>query len=364
MRAFQKLRLQFDWLLFSCIVVLSAIGLLNLHSATASTELTLVRQQIVWLVVSGVAFFVTALVDYRVFYRLAYPMYGVGVAALGLVLVIGKSVNNSRRWLYFFGMAVQPSEMMKVLMIVALAKYLHDDPAVDGRSLRHLVLPFVLVGLPAVLILKEPDLGTALLLFLLFLSLMLLIKLKLRSMVLLLLVAIVSFPIAWSYLLRDYQKQRIYTFLDSSSDPVGAGWQSRQSLFAVGSGQVTGKGYMHGTQNQLHFLPERWTDFPFAVWAEEWGFIGCLVLLASYLVLLLWLVRLARLARDRFGAVICLGVAALIFWHMLINIAMVTGLGPVVGVTLPLISYGGSSLLTSMCALGLAMNVSIRRTAF
>jgi rod shape determining protein RodA len=364
MKALQKLRFQFDWLLFGCIVGLGAIGMLNLYSATSSTDLTLPRQQALWLLVGSIAFVVTALIDYRVFYRLAYPLYGLGLGALVLVLFVGTSVNNSQRWLHFFGLAVQPSEMMKVLLVVALAKYLHDDSVTPGRSLWHVALPFVLVGLPGLLIIEQPDLGTALLLVLLFLSLMLLVKLELRSMILLLIVEVVSLPVAWSYVLRDYQKQRIFTFLEPSSDPSGAGWQSRQSLFAVGSGELTGKGYLRGTQNKLRFLPERWTDFPFAVWAEEWGFLGCVSLIALYLVLILRLIRLASLARDRFGSVVCLGVASLVFWHTIINMAMVTGMGPVVGVTLPLVSYGGSSLLTTMVALGLAMNVSIRRTAF
>jgi len=202
------------------------------------------------------------------------------------------------------------------------------------------------------------------LIFLLFLSVMLLIKLKLRSIITLVLTASLLLPLTWSYLLKDYQKQRIFTFLNPSSDPSGAGWHLRQSLFAIGSGQLLGKGYMKGTQNQLHFLPERWTDFPFAVWAEEWGFLGSAFLIGIYLFVILYTVHIASQARDRFGAVLCVGVASLFFWHTVINIGMVTGLMPVVGVTLPLMSYGGSSVITMLAAAGLVMNVSIRRTSF
>jgi len=249
-------------------------------------------------------------------------------------------------------------------MIIALAKYLNDDPVVEGRSLKHMAIPFFVVGLPVLLILRQPDLGTAMMIFLIFLSVMLLIKLKLRSVITLFLVALLAMPISWSYLLKDYQKQRIFTFLNPNSDPSGSGWHLRQSLYAIGSGRFFGKGYMEGTQNQLHFLPERWTDFPFAVWAEEWGFLGSVGLMAIYLFIILWAVKLASEARDRFGAVLCLGVAALYFWHTVINIGMVTGLVPVVGVTLPLMSYGGSSVLTMMFAAGLLMNVSIRKSSF
>jgi rod shape determining protein RodA len=254
--------------------------------------------------------------------------------------------------------------MMKLLMIIALAKYLHDDPVIEGRNLTHMAIPFVVVGLPMVLILRQPDLGTAMMFFLIFLSVMLLTKLKFRSIVTLFIVAVVSLPLTWSFLLMDYQKARLLTFIDPNSDPVGSGWHARQSFYAIGSGRLWGKGYLRGTQNQLHFLPERWTDFPFAVWAEEWGFVGSVFLLALYLVIILWAVKLASQARDRFGAVLCVGVAALLFWHTVINIGMVTGLAPVVGVTLPLISYGGSSLITIMAAFGLLMNVSIRKTSF
>jgi rod shape determining protein RodA len=363
--AFSKLRQFFDWPLFIALVVLCAIGMFNLHSATSSTELSLVRRQAYLLGVGTIVFIFSSLIDYRIFYRLAYPLYSVGLVLLGLVLVMGKSVNHSQRWLELGGaFALQPSEPMKVLMLIGLAKYLHDDPVVEGRQVKHIAIPFLLVAAPVILVLRQPDLGTALLIFLLFLSVMMLTKLKLRSIITLFSVATASFPLTWTYLLRDYQKQRIFTFLDPSSDPSGAGWQARQSLFAIGSGGPWGRGYMKGTQNQLHFLPERWTDFPFAVLAEEWGFFGCTLLLGIYLFVILWALKLASQARDRFGAVICVGVASLFFWQTVINISMVTGMAPVVGMTLPLISYGGSSLVTMMLASGLLMNVSIRKSSF
>jgi len=364
MRALAKLRHHFDWPLFIAVMVLVCCGVMNLYSATSTTTLTLARQQIYWVVVGLVAFFALAAVDYRVLNRMAYLLYIVGLAGLVAVLIFGKEVNGATRWIQIGPLGGQPSELMKVMIIIALAKFLHDDPVVEGRSLKHMAIPFLVVGLPVLLILRQPDLGTSMLICLIFLSVMLLIKLKLRSIITLILVAILSLPMTWTYLLKDYQKQRIYTFLDPGSDPGGAGWHARQSLLAIGSGGLSGKGYKQGTQNQFHFLPERWTDFPFSVWAEEWGFVGSALLLGVYLFIILWAIKLASEARDRFGAVLCVGVAALYFWHTVINIGMVTRLVPVVGVTLPLMSYGGSSMVTMMCAAGLLMNVSIRKTSF
>ena len=364
MKALTKLRQHFDWPLFISIVVLAVLGVLNLTSATSSTTLTLAKKQIYWLGIGTAGFFITAAIDYRIMNRLAYLLYGGGLMGLLAVLFFAPKVKGAHRWLMIGDMSVQPSEMMKILVIIALAKYLHDDPVVEGRSLKHMAIPFLVVGFPMMLILRQPDLGTAMLIFLIFLSVMLLTKLKLRSIITLFLVALLSLPLTWTYLLEDYQKQRIFTFLNPGSDPVGAGWHARQSLYAIGAGGFSGKGYMQGTQNNFHFLPERWTDFPFSVWAEEWGFIGSILLLGIYIFIILWAVKLASQARDRFGAVLCVGVASLFFWHTVINIGMVTGLVPVVGVTLPLMSYGGSSLLTMMCAAGLLLNVSIRKTSY
>jgi len=365
MRALAKLRQHFDWPLFIAVVFLAVVGVLNLYSATSTTRLTLARQQIYWVVAGMVVFLGVAAVDYRVLNRLAYVLYMGGILALVLVLFLGVNVKGSVRWFQIYeGVGGQPSELMKILMILALAKYLHDDPVVEGRSLKHMAIPFVVAGVPVLLVLKQPDLGTAMLIFLIFLSVMLLTKLKLRSIITLMLVSVLALPLSWAYLLKDYQKRRIYIYLNPASDPVGAGWHARQSLYAIGSGGFFGKGYAQGTQNQFHFLPERWTDFPFAVLAEEWGFVGSVTVLGVYLFIILWAVKLASEARDRFGAVLCVGVASLYFWHTVINIGMVTGLVPVVGVTLPLVSYGGSSMITMMAAAGLLLNVSIRKSSF
>jgi rod shape determining protein RodA len=225
--AFAKLRQFFDWPLFISVVALCAVGIINLYSATSSTQLTLVRRQAYLLGGGTLAFVISAAIDYRVLYRLAYPLYGVGLLMLAAVLFVGKSVNKAQRWLELGPFAIQPSELMKVLLIIGLAKYLHDDPVTEGRKLKHMAIPLLLVAAPVALVMRQPDLGTAMLIFLLFISVMMLTKMKLRSIVTLAIVAVAALPVSWSYLLKDYQKQRIFTFLDPSSDPTGAGWQAR-----------------------------------------------------------------------------------------------------------------------------------------
>jgi rod shape determining protein RodA len=250
---------------------------------------------------------------------------------------------------------------MQVLTILALGKYLNDSPALEGRSWRHLAIPVLIVGLPAALIAKQPDFGTAFLFLTIFFTVMLTARLKLKTLAAIVGMAIIAASPIYKNLLHEYQRKRVEAFFNPNSD---AAYQTRQALNAIGSGRFLGKGYMHGTQIRLRHFPALWTDFPFAVWAEEWGFVGGLVVLLLYAFLILWVLKIGSEARDRFGATVCVGVAAMVFWHVAINVGMVSGILPVVGVTLPLISYGGSSVLTIMVALGIVMNVSVRRFAY
>jgi rod shape determining protein RodA len=209
----------------------------------------------------------------------------------------------------------------------------------------------------------QPDLGTSILLALIIASVSLLLAVKLWPPVVGLSAVVCMVPLFWDKLL-GYQQDRVLAFLDPSADPTGAGWHTQQSIFAVGSGRLTGKGFLEATQNHFNFLPEHWTDFPFSVWAEEWGFVGSVALILVFGFLILWTVNVALQARDRFGTAICLGMAAMLFWHVVVNIAMVIGLAPVVGVTLPFISYGGSSTITFFVGLGLVSSVSLRRSGY
>jgi rod shape determining protein RodA len=360
----RKLWRSFDWPLVLGILAIVAIGLVNLYSATAVNQRALFQKQLWALLLGGGCFVVAALIDYRAYNRLAYVAYGAGVLLLLVVLVLGHKVNGARRWFDLGFLRLQPSEIMKIIMIGAAAKFLHDDPTPHARKLSQAGIVFGLAVPPIALILAEPDLGTALIIFLVTFTMLLVAKLRLWHVGVLTAAGIVVTPLIWLGLLKEYQQNRILTFLDPGRDPSGAGWHARQSIFAIGSGRLTGKGLLHGTQNQLQFLPEHWTDFPFAVLGEEWGFLGGLLLLAVYLFLILWAIKLAYEARDRFGSMICVGVAALIFWHVFFNIGMVSGLLPVVGVTLPLVSYGGSSVVTMLIAVGLLMNVSVRKYSY
>jgi rod shape determining protein RodA len=363
--ALRKLKAQFDWPLAGGTLAILALGMVNLYSATRVAPKGLYSQQLVFLGIGTLCFVVAAAVDYRIYERLAPAIYGAGLVALAAVLFMGKNVNGSRRWLGFGSFGVQPSELIKVATIVMLAKLGSiERDELRARSSLVMLLSLTALLVPVGLIYLEPDLGTAMLLYVIGFSMIAAMPLfwgdKLWGAITLPLAALVRLRFG----LHGYQKKRLATFLDPSSDPSGAGWHARQSVYAIGSGRWTGKGWLHGTQNQLQFLPEHWTDFPFAVWAEEWGLAGSLVLLGCYLFLILWALGVSATARDRFGQLLALGVACLIFWHTVVNIGMVTGVLPVVGVTLPLVSYGGSSLITMLIALGLLMNVSIRRYSY
>ena len=250
---------------------------------------------------------------------------------------------------------------MKLFLIIALAKYLHDDPKTEGRTLRDLAIPAAIAAVPMVLVLEQPDLGTALILGLIFATICALARIQWRSLLTLVAAAGVGLPIVWSYVLKDYQKNRITAFLNPDANILGSGWHAHHARVAIGNGGLFGQGFMRGTQNQFLFLPDQHSDFPFAVFAEDWGFAGGLVLVVLYGFLVMWSVRVAATAKDRFGAVLAIGVGSLIFWHAFFNLGMVTGILPVVGVTLPLFSYGGSSVLTVLLGIGLLMNVSMRR---
>jgi rod shape determining protein RodA len=363
-RSFQE---NFDWPLFVTTAAIAVVGVINLYSATSAAGASLrdvYLQQIYWLTLgAGTAVLVVA-IDYRNFERYGWVGYVVGLVLLVLVFLLGRDIRGSQRWIPIGSFSLQPSELMKIFFIVALAKHLHNDPRTEGRTLKDLVIPGLILAAPLVLILAQPDLGTALLLVFVFVSIMFLTHLKLRSLITLIITLVGSAPLTWQYLLKDYQRDRLTSFLSPESDLLDTGWHAHQAKVAIGSGGFSGKGFLLGTQNQHKFLPDQHTDFPFPVWAEEQGFLGSVLLLLLYLVLVLWGLKIASEAKDRFGAVVAVGVSALIFWQTVINLGMVCGMLPVVGITLPLFSYGGSSVLTIMTGIGLLMNVSMRRFHF
>lgn len=361
----RRFRARFDWPLFLAVAVISAVGLLNLYSATHGTRHAVkFDQQVVRMVIGMGVFFVATFVDYRNLVRIAWFALGLTVVALIAVILIGDLgvAKGSQRWLAAGAVRFQPSELVKISVILLLAKMAQDHETSPMRW-RQVVPRLASLAIPVLLIATQPDLGSAILVMLIIVSIGFVCVRNLWPLVGLTVVGLMFLPVLWENM-HAYQRQRVLAFLDPAADPTGAGWHTRQSIFAVGSGRMTGKGFMEGTQNQFDFLPEHWTDFPFSVWAEEWGFIGSVALLAAFAFLLFWIVSVAFAARERAGAVICIGVAAMMFWHMVVNIAMVLGVAPVVGVTLPFISYGGSSLITCFLAVGLVSSISLRRHGF
>ena len=363
----RRLVSHFDWTLFLLTLTFVLIGVVTIYSANYSMSQghagALPARQLFWLGLGLVAMLAAISFDYHHIDRIAYPFYGAILFLLILVLVIGHSGGGSQRWINLGFFRLQPSEPAKLAIVLLMAKYLQDDEPSRGYRLRDLWVPFALVGPLAVLTLVQPDLGTALILVFVFLSMILIGGLRFRSFLCLAGTGVALFPIAWHFL-KPYQRARILTFLDPDRDPLGAGYHVIQSKIAIGSGRLFGKGYLHGTQNRLDFLPAQHTDFIFAVFSEEWGFVGCLILLVLYLILIAYCLRLMQRAKDRFGGLLVFGMLAIFFWHVVINVAMVSGLMPVVGVPLPMVSYGGSALATMMFAIGVMINVSMRRYIF
>ncbi|MBP6848281.1 MAG: rod shape-determining protein RodA [Kofleriaceae bacterium] len=363
MTRWRRFRAAVDWPLVATIVVIAALGLLNLYSAVNGTRHAgKFDQQLRWMFVGAIAFAAFTAIDYRSLLRVAWIGFGLALVALIIVDVAGSNAKGSERWISIGTLGGQPSELAKLAVILVLAR-LVSDGAGAKPSWATLAPKLLLLCVPVVLIAVQPDLGTATLLTLIMLSVGFLALRDLWPMVYTLFGMFLAVPILWESMHR-YQKDRVLAFLDPSADSTGSGWHTLQSIFAVGSGKLLGKGFMSGTQNQFDFLPEHWTDFPFSVWAEEWGFVGSVVMLALFAFLIVWLLNIALRARDAAGAVLCVGVAAMTFWHVIVNVAMVLGMAPVVGVTLPFISYGGSSLLTFFIGMGLCGSVSLRRHGY
>lgn len=363
----RRLVQNFDWVLLLILLSIAGISILNLYSATYPIRdmggLRIFHKQIYWYLMGFGVFFLMTTFNYYALERLAYPGYIVCMLLLLFVLVTGKVSSGSQRWLHLGPVSFQPSEITKIAVILALGKFFREKGEGRYYRLRDLWRPLLVVAVPALLIVKEPDLGGAILLLVVSLSMVLFVGIYWKSFLILVGGSLSVIPFIW-YGLKNYQQQRILTFLRPDMDPLGAGYHINQSKIAIGSGLIWGKGFLQGTQTRLHFLPEQHTDFAFSVLAEEWGFVGSIVLLLLYLFLILWAINIAKNSKERFGCVIAIGAVAIVFWQVVINVGMVTGLLPVVGIPLVLLSYGGSSLVTTMAAMGLLMNISMRRFMF
>lgn len=363
----RRLISHFDWTLFLLVLAMVGIGITTIYSANYNLASghagPLPMRQFTWLGLGLIAMFVAISFDYHYIDRLAYPFYGLMLFLLILVIIIGHSGGGSQRWINLGFFRLQPSEPAKLAIVLLMAKYFQTDEPAKGYYLRDLLVPFAMVAPLIFLTLIQPDLGTAIILGIVFMSMVLMGGLRLRSFSYLVAAGIAFLPIGWQFL-RTYQRNRILTFLDPDRDPLGAGYHVIQSQIAIGSGKLFGKGWLHGTQNRLNFLPEQHTDFIFAVFAEEWGFVGCVLLLLLFVIMIAYCLRVVQRAKDRFGALLVFGMLSIIFWHVTINISMVAGVMPVVGVPLPMVSYGGSALASMMFAVGVIINVSMRRYVF
>jgi rod shape determining protein RodA len=358
----RRVFVHFPWHVAFLTLAISALGVWNLASASRSAHAPVWISQSWWMGAGIVLALAVALVDHRAFQRLAWVFYALVLGLLVLVHLKGRYVMGARRWLTFGPMNLQPSELAKIAVALALAAFFAGDGQRrrEGYGLFELVIPLGVTLLPAALILKQPDLGTALIVVAVGCTQLLFAKVRWVAIVILLVAGVAGGALAFRHL-KDYQKNRISSFLNPEADAKGAGYHAQQSIIAIGSGQGMGKGWGQGTQTYLSFLPEQHTDFIFSVWAEEHGFVGCLLLLLLYFALLGSAVDIAGAARDRFGHFLAVGVAAMLFWHVFINVGMVIGMLPVVGVTLPLMSYGGSSVIAIYAGIGMLAGIGMRR---
>jgi rod shape determining protein RodA len=349
-----------DWVVLGAtawLVALSTTTLASVHPGRAGSSVAL--RQLAWFALGVLALTAVASFDYRRLVRLAPLFYAVGLAGVAIVLVAGRSVSGARRWIGVGAFTMQPSELFKIAFVLMMVWCLTSRWAepITGWTVAWLV---PLAAIPAALIVKQPDLGTALLLFPVLIVLLIGAGIPYRLLGGLGLGGVLATPLAW-VALKDYQRERILVYLDPFRDPLGSAYNVIQAKIAIGSGQLLGKGIAGATQSRLAFLPERHTDFIFAVFAEMWGFVGCLVLLAGYALLLLKGLDIAASAREPVGRLVALGATTLLTTQVLVNIGMVTGLLPVVGIPLPLMSYGGSSLISTLVAVGLLLSVRMRQ---
>jgi len=355
-------------------LIISSLGILSIYSSTYQKEGTpwqdIYQRQILWVLIGLACFFIISQLNYRRLWDVNYFIYGAAIFFLFLVFALGIIRLGAQRWLRFAWFNFQPSEFAKLAVIIFMARYF-SRKSVDDISLlsgkfgifRGIILPFIFVAVPMLLIIEQPDLGSGLMLLLVFVSLLYLTNVRLKYIFTLIFILILPLPFFWHFL-RDYQKQRLLVFLNPNIDPLGAGYTVIQSRIAIGSGGLFGRGWLSGTQSQLYFLPESHTDFIFATFSEQWGFLGSALLLLMYYLIIRQGFIIAQRTQDSFGRLLAYGISLLLALQVFINIAMNMGLAPVVGLPLPLMIYGGSSVLVTFIALGILVNIDRTRSVF
>ncbi len=352
--------LALNWFMILMVTAVACVGFAMLYSAAGGSFQPWSERQIVRYGVGCAVMVVVALIDVRVWLRYAYVLYFGALVLLVAVDVVGHIGMGAQRWINLGVFNLQPSELMKIFLVLALARYFHAGAPEDIGRIMHLIVPMAMIAAPAALILRQPDLGTALMLGMTGVAVLFLAGVRIWKFIAGGAAGIAAAPVAWQFL-HEYQRKRVLTFLDPEIDPLGAGYHIIQSKIALGSGGLTGKGFMLGPQSHLHFLPEMQTDFIFTMLAEEFGMVGGVVLLVLYTLILAYGLVIAVRCRHHFGRLVAGGITTTFFLYVFINIAMVMGLIPVVGVPLPLVSYGGTVMMTLMIGFGMILGVGIHR---
>ncbi len=359
---------RYDYSFLVSMLVIFTIGILNLYSAThAHTSVHmqgLYKSQLLWFGIANITAFIVSLFPPKSLFRFSYWIYAVNVFLLILVLVMGQKGMGAQRWLVIGGFRLQPSELMKISLALALARYYSKNSPEKELYLKDLIMPFLITIIPTVLIVLQPDLGTGLLLVLIFLVVSFFKRLRWKSIGIIAVIGIVSGLLMYNFGLKEYQRKRILTFIDPQADAKGSGYNAIQSQIAIGSGRFMGKGFKNSSQASLNYLPENHTDFVFSIFNEEHGLFGSIVLIALYIILMMRFIWLSGSVLRFYEAVLAIGVMSIFFWHTFINMCMVMGLMPIVGLPLPLMSYGGSSLLTFGICIGIATSLSNSRNLF
>ncbi len=355
----------FDWVLLLTVITICIVGLISIYSASYSygTDTPYFQKQVVWFLIGLVVMAVVTMIDYRFLERFSPILYIFSILLLLFVLFYGTGGpgTSGNQWIKLGPVFVQPSEFVKYVLVLYFAYYFNESRRIGDLGLKEIAWPLVATIIPFALILKQPDFGTAVVLLFVFTPIIFLVGVRLKLLLFTAILGFISVPFAWVFLLKAYQRNRFVTFFNPDLDPLGKGYQIIQSKISVGSGQFWGKGYMAGTQARLNFLPARHTDFIFSVFTEEWGFFGGSLLVGLYLFLILWCLRHVGKTKDRSGTILTLGITTVLAFQIIINIGMVLGLMPIVGMPLPFMSYGGSALLSQMIGIGLILNVRMRQ---
>ncbi len=353
-----KLPKTFDWILFIIPILLLCTGIAVIYSLTYyNDQIHLLHNQIIFAVIGIILMIVLTFVDYRNYKNIAWIFYLVGIILLVLVLFIGKTSFGAKRWIDLIFFDLQPSEFIKLFLIFALAALFADY--IGKISIQRLIFGLILIAIPVFLILRQPDFGSAIVLVAISLGIILYSRLSMKQLITVILMILISLPTAWMFL-KDYQRARIYTFLNPTLDRFGAGYNVIQSMITVGSGGLFGKGFGHGPQSQLNFLPVAHTDFIFSGFAETAGFLGSIVLILIFAILIFRIVNVAKISKDYFGMLLAVGIGVMFLFQIFVNIGMNIGIMPVTGITLPLVSYGGSSMILNLASIGILQSIYLR----